>query len=183
MKHDISNADQSLIAARGSITISRLIKAGFDRRDFFIYLLTPGFSLSYHQHVLGVSDLTMRKYLGLARQAVVLDPTIQMDVTENVASITAADGLRMALSRGRCHLPHWSRLAICEAYSDNANLSEVAKMFSCSPSSARSAVRLTGRAFDPLSGKRRSSSSQSLPKGRWIPGQCGRTDFNSDKSA
>ena len=182
MKHDISAFDQSLTASRGSLTISRLIKAGFDRRDFYIYLLTPGFSFSYHQHVLGVSDLTLRKYIRLAQRAAALDPTIQNDVMINIASITPADGLQMALIRGRCHLPHWSRLAICQAYSGTDNLCEVARMFMCSPSAARSAVKLTGRAFDTLSGKRRSSSSQSLPSGRWLPGQCGRTHFTSNKS-
>lgn len=144
-------------------------------RHLYIYLLTPGFTLSYHQHVLSVSDLTLRKYVRLAREALTADPTLRDDVLANVASITAADGLHMALQRGRCHLPHWSRLSICQAYGDKQSLVEVAKTFCCSLSAARSAVRLSGRAYDILSGKRVVSPSQALPVGRWKPGQSGRS--------
>jgi hypothetical protein len=89
-------------------------------RDLWIYLLTPGFTLGYHRHVLGVSDITLAKHLNRARAALEADAALADQVRENTYSITPADGLVMA-NAGAAHLPYWSRRAICEMRRTNAH--------------------------------------------------------------
>jgi hypothetical protein len=130
-------------------------------------LLTPGFSRAYHQHVLGVSDTTVAKYINWSRCLVEGDPSIMDDVAANAASITAQDGLTMAQKRGRGHLPWWSRLAIAEAVGRGHDTSEVARRFRCSCRTVQIVLKSSAIAYDLFTGERRLSNTQMRPPGSW----------------
>jgi hypothetical protein len=136
-------------------------------RDLAVYLLTPGFSHAYHQQALGVSDTTVAKYVQWSREVARIDLTILQSVRENVASITAEDGLMMAQRRGAAHLPWWSRLAIAEFRDRLMSTSEVASLFECSRRTVQLVLKTWPTAYDPLSGKRRLSRTQASPPGMW----------------
>ena len=136
-------------------------------RELAIYMLTPGFSRAYHQHALGVSDTTVAKYVRLCRQFAASDPTIRHSISENLASITPEDGLRIAQRRGAAHLPWWSRLAIAEFQQRLGNNREVAALFNCSPRTVHLILTTCPIAYDPLSGERRLSKTQASPPGMW----------------
>ena len=136
-------------------------------RDFAIYLLTPGFSRAFHQHGLGVSDTTIAKYFQWSQEFAIRDPTIWDNVRENAASITPEDGLKMALRRGRGHLPWWSRLAIAEFRYRLGSTGETASLFKCSRRTVQLVLKNWPIAYDPLSGERRLSRTQASPTGQW----------------
>lgn len=140
-----------------------------DRRELWIYLLTPGFTLGYHQRVLKVSDITLRRHRNDAEVAQCADPTIARSVYENVSSITPEDGLAMAQRRGTAHLPYWSRLAMCEYRGRLPTAREVARLFRCSPTTVSNATTSTGGSFDIFSAARRLSPQQVHPAGQWRP--------------
>lgn len=136
-------------------------------RDLAVYLLTSGFSRAFHQHALGISDTTVAKYVQWSRELVLSDPTILESARENAASITAEDGLKMALRRGPAHLPWWSRLAIAEFTHRLGSTSEVASLFKCSRRTVQLALKSWPTAYDPLSGERQLSPTQASPPGKW----------------
>ena len=139
-------------------------------RHLWIYLLTPGFTYGYHQHVLGISDITLARHLTVAKCMQTIDPTITEAVNINISSITPEDGLSMALRRGTAHLPHWSRLAICEFYGQLGTANKVAKLFRCSPTTVTNVVKLGAGSFDILSAKRKLAPQQAHPPGKWRAG-------------
>lgn len=136
-------------------------------RDLAVYLLTPGFSRAYHQRALGVSDTTIAKYVEWSRDLAAGDPTIFDRVSDNAASITAEDGLKMAQRRGAAHLPWWSRLAIAEFVQRLGSTSEVASLFHCSRRTVQLALKNSPASYEPLSGERRLSQTQASPPGKW----------------
>ena len=136
-------------------------------RALWIYLLTRGFTLGYHQHVLRVADITLAKHLGRAQAAALSDPTIRADVLANANSITPADGLLMAQRRGTAHMPFWARLAIGEMRRNGVGVTEVADLFQCSRETVRKVLSRPSQAFHAFTGLRRLNSAQILPVGRW----------------
>jgi hypothetical protein len=132
-----------------------------------IYLLTPGFSRSYHQQVLGVSDTTVAKYMRWSRQLAEKDQDILDAARANAASITAEDGLKMAQRRRRAHMPWWSRLAIAEFVERLGDTSEVASLFCCSPRTVQLVLKTSPIAYDLFTGERRLSRTQERPPGMW----------------
>ena len=123
------------------------------------YLLTPGFSRSYHQHVLRTSNATIWKYMAWARELARRDPKIDEMVSANVGSITRDDAIQMAQRRGPCQLPFWSRLAVCECLLDT-DAGRVAVIFGCSK---RTLVNIrVGRcvSYDPITGARITTAAQ-----------------------
>ena len=136
-------------------------------RSLAIYLLTPGFSRSYHQQVLGVSDTTVAKYMSWSRKLAERDEEVLEAARANAASITAEDGLKMAQRRQRAHMPWWSRLAIVEFVERLGNTTEVALLFRCSPRTVQLGLKSSPIAYDLLTGERRLSRTQSKPPGMW----------------
>lgn len=136
-------------------------------RELAIYLLTPGFSRAYHQHALGVCDTTIAKYMRRSQEFALRDSTILASVSDNAASITAEDGLKMAQRRGRTHLPWWSRLAIAEFAHRLGGTSQVASMFRCSRRTVQLVMKTWPTSYDPLSGERQLSRTQACPPGKW----------------
>ena len=134
--------------------------------EFAAYLLTPGFSRSYHQHVLGVSNATMWKYSAWAKEAASQDPQINDMVDANIASITREHAIHMAQRRGHCQLPFWSKLAICEMLEEGTDPSRLALIFGCSTRSVHYARTRPSLAFNFLNGTRQISSSQLAPPAR-----------------
>jgi hypothetical protein len=136
-------------------------------RELAIYLLTPGFSIAYHAHALGVSCTTIHKHLAWSRALAEADPTIFDDVRMNSASITPDDALRMAQRRGATHLPWWSRLAIAEYSTRLQSTGEVAAMFRCSRRTVQIVLTRGALSFNPFTGERQLSSTQASPPGKW----------------
>lgn len=136
-------------------------------RSLAIYLLTAGFSRSYHQQVLGVSDTTIAKYMRWSRQLAENDSEILDAARANAGSITPEDGLKMAKRRRRAHLPWWSRLAIAEYAHRLKDTNEVARLFNCSRRTVQHALTSWPLAYDPLTGERRLSRTQAAPPGMW----------------
>ncbi len=136
-------------------------------RDLAVYLLTPGFSRAYHQHALGVSDTTIARYIQWGQEFALSDQTILDSVRENASSITREDGLKMAQRRGRAHLPWWSRLAIADFRDRLGSTAEVASLFKCSRRTVQLILKTWPIAYDPLSGERRLSRTQTSPPGMW----------------
>ena len=172
MLYSFGTLDDDNAAASWSIRKARLCSHG--NRPLWVYLLTPGFTLGYHQHVLGVSDITLARHLAVARREQTADPTIAEAVYNNVSSITAEDGLAMALRRGTAHLTYWSRMAMCEFYGRLRTANKVAKLFRCSPTTVTNVVRLGAGSFDILSLKRRLAPQQVHPPGKWCSGTRGK---------
>lgn len=137
-------------------------------RNLAIYLMTPGFSRSYHQQVLGVSDTTIAKYMSWSRELAEGDGEILAAARANAASITAEDGLKMAQLRGRTHMPWWSRLAIAEYAHRLGDTAEVARLFNCSRRTVQLVTKARPLAYDLFTGERKLSSTQSAPPGMWI---------------
>lgn len=135
-------------------------------RNLAIYLLTPGFSTSYHAYVLGVSGITVSKHLAWSKALALADPTILAEVDGNCASITPEDGLKMAQRRGPAHLPWWSRLAIAE-FAIRLTTSDVASLFRCSRRTVQLVLTRGVLSYDPFTGTRRLSPSQVSPPGKW----------------
>src|SRR5574338_674451 len=127
------------------------------------YLRTPGFARAYHQQMLGVSNATVWKYMRWAREFAGQEPRIDDMAAANVGSITREDAVRMAQRRGPCHLPFWSRLAMCELVQEIGDVRRVALMLKCSPRTVEYARAGRCFAFDLLTGERRLSSSQAAP--------------------
>lgn len=140
-------------------------------RDLAIYLLTPGFSTAYHAHVLGVSSTTLNKHLAWSRALALADPTSGESIVANAASITAEDGLKMAQRRGATHLPWWSRLAIAEFAARLEGTCKVAQLFCCSRRTVQQVLTGGALSYDPLTGVRRLSPTQSSPPGKWVSGR------------
>jgi hypothetical protein len=136
-------------------------------RELSIYLLTAGFSRSYHQQVLGVSDTTIATYMSWSRQLAEKDRKILDAARANAASITAEDGLIMAQRRRRAHMPWWSRLAIAEYAHQLGDTAEVARLFNCSRRTVQLVTKTWPLAYDPFTGERKLSSTQIDPPGRW----------------
>ena len=148
-------------------TVTRRQRRLLPTPSLAIYLITPGFSRSYHQQVLGVSDTTIAKYIRWSRQLAEKDGDILDAVRANAASITAQDGLKMAQRRRRAHMPWWSRLAIAEFVERLEVTTEVASLFCCSPRTVQLALKTSPIAYDLLTGERRPSRTQSRPPGMW----------------
>lgn len=161
--HQTMQIDCGTLGTSNTHSPGRLVRS----RDLAIYLFTPGFSFAYHAHVLGVSGTTLRKHLAWSRDLASHDPTIAGCVIANVASITADDGLKMAQRRGATQLPWWSRLAIADFAFRMEGTREVADLFACSRRTVQLALRRLPISFDPLTGERRLSRSQSSPPGKW----------------
>lgn len=136
-------------------------------RSLAIYLLTPGFSRSYHQQVLGVSDTTIAKYMSWSRQLAEKDGEVIASARANAASITAEDGMKMAQRRRHAHMPWWSRLAIAEFVDRLGNTTAVASHFCCSRRTVQLALKSHPIAYNPLSGERCLSRTQAKPPGKW----------------
>jgi hypothetical protein len=130
------------------------------------YLLTPGFSRSYQQHALGVSNATMWKYATWAREAADRNSLIGDMVNANIGSITREHAIQMAQRRGHCQLPFWSKLAICELLEEGTDPGRVALIFGCSARSVYYARTRPSVAFNFLNGTRQISSSQMAPPAR-----------------
>lgn len=145
------------------ITLSRVVRSGHSLQELYVYLLMPGFTQSYHRSVLGLSRGTMRRYMNLASAAAGADPDLVRRASGAVAEITEQHALELGLARRGSHLPHWVRLAMCEDYHRERNFAAVAKTFGCSRSTARRAVRGGCLSYEPLSARRRLSSSQAAP--------------------
>lgn len=157
-------------AMRQSTARLKAIQCPADRRHLWIYLLTPGFTLGYHQHVLQTSDVTLNRHRAIALAEQRSDPSIGAEVFANIASISAEDGLAMALRRGTAHLPYWSRLAICEFRERLGSAVKVAELFRCSPATVTNAMTPgTGR-FELFTGERRLCPQQQRPPGQWSSG-------------
>lgn len=139
-------------------------------REFAIYLLTPGFSIAYHAHVLGVSTTTIHKHLAWSQAAASADQTIAEEAAENAASITPEDGLRMAQRRGSTHLPWWSRLAIADFAARLQSTSQVASLFGCSRRTVQLALTRGVLSYNVFTGERRLSGTQISPPGKWSVG-------------
>lgn len=148
-------------------SVTRLQRRLLPTPSLAIYLQTPGFSRSYHQQVLGVSDTTVAKYIRWSRQLAEKDGDILDAALANAASITAEDGLRMAQRRRRAHMPWWSRLAIAEFVERLGDKTEVASLFCCSPRTVQLALKRSPIAYDLLTGERRPSRTQARPPGMW----------------
>lgn len=136
-------------------------------RSLAIYLLTPGFSRSYHQQVLGVSDTTIAKYMSWSRQLAEGDREILDAAGVNAASITAEDGLKLAQRRRRAHMPWWSRLAIAEFVERLGSTAEVASLFRCSRRTVQLALKASPIAYNLLTGERCLSRTQAEPPAMW----------------
>jgi hypothetical protein len=134
--------------------------------DLAAYLLTPGFSRSYHKQALRVSNATVWKYTAWARELAARDPRIFDMVAANVASISRDDAVLMAVLRGRCQLPFWSKLAICELLNERLEPREVANIFNCSPRTIQYARSQPSIAYNFLTADRQLSSSQLSPPAR-----------------
>jgi hypothetical protein len=126
------------------------------------YLLTPGFTRGYHQHVLGVSNATVWTYTRWARDLAAQYPMIHSMVADNAGSVTREDAILMAQRRGRCHLPFWSRLAICECLMEG-DAKSVADLFRCSIRTLDNIRRGGCLAYDPLGGARLLTGAQDHP--------------------
>jgi hypothetical protein len=138
-------------------------------RGLAIYLLTPGFSRSYHQQVLDVSDTTLAKYMSWSHRLAERHTDIFDVARANAATISAEDGLRMAQRRRRAHMPWWSRLAIAEFVDQLGSTTEVALLFRCSRRTVQLALKRHPLAYEPLSGERCLSRTQAKPPGMWSP--------------
>jgi hypothetical protein len=137
------------------------------QRDFAVYLLTPGFSNAYYVQALGLSDVTLAKYVAWARDLADADPSFEREVVANAASITMEDGVLMAQRRGPTQLVYWSRLALGELLRLTGNTAQVASILRCSQRTVQYAGTTRSGAYDPLSGRRRITASQAAPPGRW----------------
>lgn len=140
--------------------------------ELAIYLLTPGFTRGYHKNVFKVSDTTITKYLAWSRELAIADPLIADLVSDNAASITAEDSLKMARMRGRAQLTWWSRLAIAEFAYRLGDTGEAARLFSCSRRTVQLVLKGWQTGYDPISGERRLSRTQASPPGMWRSRQC-----------
>lgn len=149
------------------LTTSRQVRRLQPTRSLAIYLLTPGFSRSYHQQVLGVSDTTIAKYMSWSRKLAEEDVELLDAARANAASITAEDGLKMAQRRRRAHMPWWARLAIAEFVDRLKNTTDVASLFCCSRRTVQLVLKNRPIAYDVLTGERRLSLTQTKPPGRW----------------
>jgi hypothetical protein len=136
-------------------------------RSLAIYLLTPGFSRSYHRQVLGVSDTTVASYMSWSHQLAEKEGEILKAARANAASITAEDGLRMAQRRGRAHMPWWARLAISHYVEQLGSTAEVASLFDCSRRTVQLVLKTIPIAYHPLTGERCLSRTQARPPGMW----------------
>ena len=136
-------------------------------RPLMIYLLTPGFTLGYHQQVLGISGVTLDRHIKIAEAEQLADSTLTAAVNDNTSSITPEDGLAMAQRRGAAHLPYWSRLAICDFRARLGSANELAKLFRCSPATVTNVLTPGVGGFDFLSVQRRLSPQQECPAGQW----------------
>ncbi len=136
------------------ITLARVARSGHSLQQLFAYLLMPGFTQSYHSAVLSLSRGTIRRYLVLAQKAAAADPDLARQASAAAATIDEEEGLRLGLSRRNSHLPHWTRLALCQEYHRARNFAEVAKTFGCSRSTVRRAVRGGCLSYHPLSAER-----------------------------
>lgn len=134
-----------------------------------VYLLTPGFSRTYHQHALAVSNATLWKYMQWAQLLGRHDARIGQRVAANLGSITADDGLLMARRRGRAQLPFWARLAICESMQIHKSATAVAGMFGCSKRTIYNVQRGSCLTYHPLTGDRQLTPTQAAPPAarRW----------------
>lgn len=166
MIHYFGTLDEDLQSLSWSARKAACYESG-SPRPLWIYLLTPGFTLGYHQHVLGISSVTLARHITIAKAEQAIDPTIHADVQTNIGSITAEDGLAMARRRGAAHLPFWSRLAICEYLERLGTANKVAKLFGCSPATVTNMRRPGAGAFDFLSVSRRLTPQQQHPAGQW----------------
>lgn len=140
-------------------------------RGLAVYLLTPGFSIAYHGHVLGVTSTTLNKHLAWCHALASADLTVQDDIAANAGSITAEDGLKMAQLRGATHLPWWSRLAIADFASRMGSTHQVATLFGCSRRTVQQVLTKAALSYDPLTGRRRLSPTQASPAGKWGVGR------------
>lgn len=136
-------------------------------RSRAIYFLTPGFSRSYHQQVLGVSSTTIATYMRWSRQLAEFDEEILDAARANAASITAEDGVRMAQRRRRAHMPWWSRLAIPDFVERLGSTTEVASLFHCSRRTVQLVLKANPIAYDLFTGERCLSRTQTRPPGMW----------------
>lgn len=165
MRYHFGTLDDDFESLGWSERKAKLCPDGF--RPLWIYLLTPGFTFGYHQRVLGISNITLARHLAIAKQQQSIDPTLADAVYDNLSSITAEDGLIMALRRGTAHLPHWSRMAICEYLERLGAAYKVARLFECSATTVTNVVKLGLGSYDVLSAERRLASQQVHPPGKW----------------
>jgi hypothetical protein len=134
--------------------------------EFAAYLLTPGFSRSYQQRALRVSNATLWKYACWANDVADRNPLLASMVNQNVSAITREHAIHMAQRRGHCQLPFWSKLAICEMLEEGTDPSRLALIFGCSTRSVHYARTRPSLAFNLLNGTRQISSSQLAPPAR-----------------
>lgn len=132
-------------------------------RDLAVFLLTPGFSNAYLGQALAVSNATLWKYVKWARDLALTDPMIAKRLSDNLASISAEDGWKMASRRGKAHLPYWSRLAISHYLEAHRSATYVAKMFGCSTRTIYNVQRGNSRAYNALTCERQLSVTQAQP--------------------
>ncbi len=167
-QNDVDCSDERDLNSQASRTIWRPVlppTPGEPLAPFYISLLLPGLSTSFLQTVLRRSYNTVRKYKAQAREASVSDPAIMQGVHELMAGLSPSDGLAMALVRGRCQLPFWSRIAIAEYVKAGSTISSVSAAFRCS---SRTVSNIIHRSVF-LNPDRVLAAQQLNPPGRFLP--------------